>query len=211
MDRHIDYAPAPPRYRRKAVRRAIGLALLVAVALPLGWKAGPPAWQRLKLLYWQRQAMSYTPPPDQVVYDEASGFSSFAKPWEHFYQLFSPPGRLPAATLFLHERRNGKGQIRLVAVDGSNGPSVAANPMHFMMSVYVIRPGGAFTQPMVVADASQLINVRSTFSDHVRRYAGQPDPADPSHFTMRCQVKDQSIIIDGWLQDDDTVKLERRR
>ena len=211
MDRHIDYAPAPPRYRRKAVRRAVGVPLLATALALLGWKAGPPAWRHARLLYWQRRAMNYALPPDRVVYDEATGVISFAKPWEHFCQVFSPPGRLAAATLFLHERRNSKGHSRLVAVEGSNGPSVAANPMHFMMSVCVIGPGGAFTQPIAAADDFHLINLRSTFSDHVRRYAGQPDPADPSHFTMRCQVNDRSIIIDGWLQDDDTVKLERRR
>jgi len=206
MDRHIDYAPALPRYRRKAVRRALAPVLLVAVVLPLGWKAGPPTLQRVRLLYWQRQAMNYTLPPDQVVYDEATGVISFAKPWEHFYQLFSPPGRILAGTLFLHERRNSRGQACLVAVE------------EFMLvwrtpeiRVCVIRPGGAFTRPIQVTDELQFLGLRSMPSDRVRCYAGQPDPADPSHFTVKCQVKDRSIAVDGWLQDDDTVKLERRR
>ena len=40
-----------------------------------------------------------------------------------------------------------------------------------------------------------------------RIFAGQPDPADASHFTIRYQLWGQEDIIDGKLQDDDRVTL----
>lgn len=44
----------------------------------------------------------------------------------------------------------------------------------------------------------------------LRLYAGQPDAADESHFTIDYQTPDGRGTIDGWLMHDDTVKLEVR-
>ena len=38
-------------------------------------------------------------------------------------------------------------------------------------------------------------------------YAGRPDPADPSHFTIDYELDDQRGTIDGWLQADQRVEL----
>jgi hypothetical protein len=44
----------------------------------------------------------------------------------------------------------------------------------------------------------------------LKLYAGQPDPKDASHFTIRYTAGEEEGFIDGWLQDDDTVKLKQR-
>jgi len=44
----------------------------------------------------------------------------------------------------------------------------------------------------------------------VRVYAGQPDRDDPSHFTIRYQMWGQEDVLDGWLQDNDGVRLVPR-
>ena len=228
MDRHIDYAPALPRHRRKALRRVVGLALLVAVLALLGWKAGPPAWRHARLLYWQRRAMNYALPGNQPVYVEDSskaprllrqgGYVSsgprviwFAKPWEVFYEVFSPPGRLPAATLFLHQRRSSRGQTRLVAVEIVGRNTTEGVPNSFIVTISVIRPGGERSRPTEVTSDLQIVDLPSTESIQVSWYAGQPDPADASHFTAKCELRGKTIVVDGWLQDDDTVKIEPRR
>jgi hypothetical protein len=41
-------------------------------------------------------------------------------------------------------------------------------------------------------------------------YAGQPDPADPSHFTIRYQMWGQEDVLDGRLDDNDNVTLTPR-
>ena len=48
------------------------------------------------------------------------------------------------------------------------------------------------------------------YKSKVRMFAGQPDPADPAHFTIRYELDDQPHVIDGWLRDDDTVLLAWR-
>jgi hypothetical protein len=40
--------------------------------------------------------------------------------------------------------------------------------------------------------------------------AGQPDPVDPSHFTIRYQMWGQDDVLDGRLNDDDSVTLTPR-
>ena len=41
-------------------------------------------------------------------------------------------------------------------------------------------------------------------------FAGQPDPADASHFTVGYSVDGQSGIIDGWLKNDRELRLQVR-
>jgi hypothetical protein len=44
----------------------------------------------------------------------------------------------------------------------------------------------------------------------MRFFAGQADPADPSHFTIKYEYNGQPGGIDGWLRDDGSVVLEPR-
>ena len=41
-------------------------------------------------------------------------------------------------------------------------------------------------------------------------FFGQPDPVNLSHFTMKYEIDNIPGTIDGWLQNDDTVKLQIR-
>ena len=40
--------------------------------------------------------------------------------------------------------------------------------------------------------------------------AGQPDPADRSHFTIAYCVDDQPGALDGWLMDDGSIRMRAR-
>jgi hypothetical protein len=44
----------------------------------------------------------------------------------------------------------------------------------------------------------------------VRVFGGQPDPADPAHFTIAYTLNDRPGVIDGRLLDDGTVDLRVR-
>jgi len=118
-------------------------ALLVATLIV---KSAPRAWRHVQILYWQRQAMNYSPAANKIIYDEdpveaaklqaadhsliAGGHGEvfdFATPWDRLYQLISPPGRRPAATLFLHERTNSNGERRLVVVEFRFSPNWIGN------------------------------------------------------------------------------------
>ena len=44
----------------------------------------------------------------------------------------------------------------------------------------------------------------------MRFYAGQADPADPSHFTICYAIGGHPGTLDGWLQADDKVRIQIR-
>src|SRR5207237_5055150 len=44
----------------------------------------------------------------------------------------------------------------------------------------------------------------------LRIYAGQPDPADESHFTIAYEINDQKDILDGYLQNDGSIDFSYR-
>jgi len=52
--------------------------------------------------------------------------------------------------------------------------------------------------------------VRIDYKDQLRIFAGQPDPTDASHFTIAYELDGVPGTIDGWLFDDDSVRLKPR-
>jgi hypothetical protein len=77
----LEYAPGAPVRRRKLVRRIVRLLLILSAGLVV-WRWGPAAWDRAKLLYWQRQCLTFRFPPDVVLYerDPAKAAALLAKP-----------------------------------------------------------------------------------------------------------------------------------
>jgi hypothetical protein len=71
MSAQLDYAPAAPLLRRKRARRIILLVVLLLAAYP-AYRYGPPVYHQSRLLYLQHRCLTYSPPADQVVYDEDS-------------------------------------------------------------------------------------------------------------------------------------------
>src|SRR5258706_821592 len=62
----LDYAPPLPWRRRKNIRRWAVVLLLALGAL--AW--APALWNRVRVLWWQRQCLAHVAPADQVVYDD---------------------------------------------------------------------------------------------------------------------------------------------
>lgn len=236
----IDYAPALPSHRRRRLVRRVLIGSLVVVLAALAVGIAPSAWRRVQISYWQHRAMSYAPAGDEVVYEEnlleaaklrAADRSlivgsrgeviRFAPPWDRFYQLVSPPGGKASATLFCHERRNTRGERRLVVVSQEPlGPwnelfTASAAPRRFMdqpfpIACEVFIPGTLFENPQEV-DSPAHATVPALPSDkptYFRWYAGQADPQDASHFTIRCVIANKTFTVHGWLRDDDRVEFE---
>jgi hypothetical protein len=240
----IDYAPDLPihKWRRTARRVTVGAIALLIVFLAA--KSAPSAWRHVQVLYWQRQAMNYSPAADRVVYDDDPAEAAklraadhslivgghgeafeFATPWDRLYQLISPPGQQPAATLFLHERQNRKGERRLVVVQAqpyggsiplfSNTPGSVRQPNQpFAMDAVVLLTGTAFRLPRELGGERASTAIPAFIfpePTHFRWYAGQVDPLDSAHFTIRGLMNERPAIVDGWLRDDDQVEFATRR
>ena len=79
----------------------------------------------------------------------------------------------------------------------------------------VVAPGGVtpwkapwrWTPPADGRPAQLVLPAGNRFSF----YAGQPDPADPAHFTMDYDLDGEKGTIDGRLKDDATIELKPRR
>lgn len=215
----------PKRWRVWA-RRVTLPAIIIALGI-LALVYGPSVSRHVELLRWQRRAMRFIRPADQVVYEsdpararallktyadmEAANSSGapvyeFSRTWRQFCAILEPPGRKPGALLFLHERSTPSGHRRLVAVDL---PARSEQPAIHML---VFRPGTMGSNPALLAESSWIPPfLAEPRPSGLRIAAGQIDPRDPSHFTMTWQSDAQSGVIDGYLLDSDRVVLEARQ
>jgi hypothetical protein len=120
----------------------------------------------------------------------------------------------PEAIIFLHERTSPAGHHRLVGVN--YGPEATTFQPAFLEGYNYYTFAGTpatWTKPITFARRFFVIDIISGFPIHpplVRIYAGQPDPNDSSHFTIRYQIWGQEDVLDGRLGDDDQVTLTPR-
>jgi hypothetical protein len=138
------------------------------------------------------------------------------------YVLFTPttlPGSpaplIKPAVIFLHERISPGGNRRLVCVSyGSQGDTFTAQFVHGLnCDTFTVAPG-TWSQPPVYSPKGWEYDILVDWPRKpplVRIFAGQPDPNDPAHFTIRYRIWGQEDVLDGRLLDDDRVTLTFRK
>jgi hypothetical protein len=209
--RQLDYAASRPWYRRVWTRdhalRLVVAAVGIAAVLVM-----PALWRRVQLIGWQRQCLSYSSPPTKVVY-ESTGPSSTADliaPWVSFHREVSGTRLRTNGTIFLHERQTQSGVRRLVAVEVTRSVWPAQR-VELRPAARLFTVGSHLRPPVEVLSQTNgggLLPFDA--SDTIRIYAGQPDPNDPSHFTVDYEVNGVRRTVDGWLRDPHTIVIERR-
>lgn len=109
-----------------------------------------------------------------------------------------------AAAAFVHGRTTLKGQTSLVVVDCAAMSFGPKGHVAGLLGWTIERESSPGRTVRHVGDSSGvstvLLCLRSP-SQHLRVFAGQPDPADPSHFTICYETAGARGIIDGWLRD----------
>lgn len=199
----LQYQPVRPLRRRRRTNRIITFFVLL-VAIWVGVAYFEPAKQHIQLLWWQHQCMHFEFPRGRKspVYKcaPADNFSA-ALGVAYFGNL-----------VFMHERRSPAGNRRLVAIHGIffvtlDGMANISSPSFFPT---VIVPGSILRKPMhVVGTGEHTPHIEML--GWITLLESQPDPDDPSHFTIVMQnTLNERFIVDGWLRDDDTVLLEPR-
>jgi hypothetical protein len=225
----LDYVPAAPLRRKRRIRRVVLLCLGVATAVA-GFRWGPTTWARTILLYHQRNCLRYTAPPDQVVFESdparvallavdpnyvIAGGCAFRKPppdWVAIGPTAAVRTTGPVAMIFLHELKTG-GVSRLVGIERAVGAT--ASPYFiagYDVETHSIRPA-SFRQPQVSEQHfAWPIDVMDGIAPHldIRIYAGQVDPADGSHFTIRYEHRGTTGTADGYLRADGRIDLKPR-
>ena len=223
----IDYAPPPPWHRRRG-RRA--MVALVTVALVIaGWRYGPPAYRQARTLYWQQQCLAFSLPPDQVVYEEDPAGMAALPVGRDGYTRISPTPAVchtppcytgftggsepPGAVVFMHERVTKAGQRRLVVIRRVRSGFDAGFDPVLSLSVQTYAP--ATWRAAAVAGTDWHLGpdnfVFPAGPPDVCIYAGQADPADASHLTVRYRAWGQMHMVDGHLNaaGDDVDWTER--
>jgi hypothetical protein len=108
-------------------------------------------------------------------------------------------GISPAGIAFLHERTAPGGAPAIVRVQ-----------------VGMISTAKPVLNPLVIRDVHGLgvapreLGILLDPADDFRVFAGQPDGADASHFTIGYEINGKRGMIDGWLLPDDQIKLTPR-
>jgi hypothetical protein len=234
----LEYArPQAPGWRRRlwwitplALAAAIGTIYLITT-----WAV--PTFERWQDLRRQKRLMEYRAPADQIVFDTNPARAAQLVARSADYTLFPDPGHPPSITgvvhlppqwrsrpsgigsmnssnglVFLHARTSPGGKQRLVAVEcdhrltlqlsqGKLAPAIRLSAHSVRIGTLRQRASNALS-----SSTSRLIPNTVDF----RLFAGQPDPADASHFTIEYEAARARGTIDGWLNDDDTITLRPR-
>ncbi|MDB5303396.1 MAG: hypothetical protein JWM97_945 [Phycisphaerales bacterium] len=201
----------PRMNRRLELLRSQGLAMTyTAPADHVVYERDPlkaAALLRASSNYWALDWPSdngHATPPSRAL-NPYGAVVDFAPAWGDFYRLASPPGRNTGAVIFLHKLRSPAGHERLVGVDGFLSLGIAG----LRLNACVFQPGTLFSRPEFVSDGVNYSLEEMGELPARRVYAGQLDPADPSHFTILYETAEGTGVIDGWLMDDDNVKFKQ--
>ena len=229
----LDYSPPIGWQSRRRRRTLIVTAIVIWIGLGCYWLWVGYLGDRVAFWYWQRQAEQYSLPPGTPVYttdpalagkllNSGRGYDSsnvaaalHPRVWRQVSEYSGAPHSLDAP-LFLHRRTRPDGVDRLVAVRPRQIATYAfSSPTaSWAKWTFNIQPltfwAGATNGPHLLCVESVGPALEYTSDDRVTFFAGQIDPTFASHFTIAYAINGRSGTLDGWLQNDDSVRLVAR-
>lgn len=136
--------------------------------------------------------------------------------WRAFVQRSGLQLPTNEAVLFMGERRNSRGEARLIVVTICSGPSRPEVPdIPGRAHVTVIHPATWFQPPRELHSPRPIVVSLLPYTDtdapmQLSFDCGRTDPADARHFTILFSWTGSGTInrLHGWLRDDDSVQLE---
>ena len=231
----LEYAAPLAWHRRRWLQRTIVLssvaaALAVAVALVV-----PPLWPQWQYLRIQSRCLNYSPPADQVVYEEdpqesarllASESTAYHRLIYHgtlagvdwnpicaIPQVIQEMARLnlPLPLLFVHARRDAAGRQYLVytSITQQNAEELGRGRV-VKLEAIALRPASLWpgSKVKMVGASNVLILSGLQPGERLRVYAGQVHAADDSRFTIEYRLNDQAGTITGKVQDGGAIELQ---
>ena len=196
----LQYAPADQVPRRRL--RWIGIIVVSLIAVPLAIRTGLAGYERMVLNGNVRSCLTYQLPV--IAYDDTSKVPvAPIREWSAVNQM----PLVTYGTLFLHERQFPDGRRCLVGVDLTELRH--GEPLIAQFIARVHEPASTFGVPKRLSDAFATLQLDAR-DGVVKIRGGQIDPADATHFTINYTVSDRAGVIDGWMLNDGSVKLEER-
>jgi hypothetical protein len=217
MIQQIEYAREPVKwFRRRWVRRVLvpwGTAVAIGICV---WSWAPVVVRQVERIAAQRECLAHTPVA-QLVSFKCEGWNiifNWSRP-EEFNRLLDS-SRLrnthKEALLVLHERHMANGPSRpVVVLFDCNSPS---NPVRAQVMEL-----GIFGKPGVRSDDQVGFprfwpkadwSPNSAAMEQYQIFEGRADMDDSTHFTIPYEMDGKHGIVDGWLVDDRSVKLQIR-
>jgi hypothetical protein len=229
----LQYAPPPALHRQRRFRRAVIRVAILSIVVWAGASWGPAAWRRGVLLYRQWQCLRYTAPADKVVCSEPLPAAGRMFPFS--FAAADPPGipdtlwpapnprslAGPEPVLFMHERRTRSGRRYLIILRRTPGERRQSWDLPASYTVTLVEPATVTAEGLLRTQS--LIEVlprdyteppddaASAPPDTLRFFAGQPDPADPSRFTIRYERGPKAGVLHGLLEDPPPYASEAAR
>jgi hypothetical protein len=183
------------------------------------YEEDPGEVQKLLARGYVRYKLSRGALPDPTPVKSFAAAAELPTCWKRLTEMVPPRNPQQAVTsgaiLFLHERTSPRGNRRLVCVR-YYAETYSFTPRFiegYNTDENVITPGTWSTLPTWTAHP-MMIDVLSSFPRHpprVRMFAGQADPDDPAHFTIRYQMWGKEDVLDGRLDDSDGITLTPRK
>ena len=211
----LDYAPGRPR--RGIIRRVVLAAFLLAAICGASGVA-PPLWRHAEYRYWQGQCLRYEFPSDAVVFDddpsrfaalsaaEPAAFKSRTRGESIAMVRIPPPcasrcGLAPVndGFAFLHGRTTPAGTRLLIAAD------FFAAGGQLALEVRVLRPAGLRPPSRLLQVGQGSMVAYAARGGPMRVFSGQPDPTDPSRFTIAFESGGKREVIEGKLVDPTVI------
>jgi hypothetical protein len=186
------------------------------------------------------ECLHYSPPADQVVYDENPTTSAallryavryiadtrndvrrtpiaLLQPsqWSNAARSATPSLRVHGATVFMHERTAADGHSRLVVLQYSPTTLVPAFSPYTDLKITLLEASRlhgtlAEIEPDAEPPRKLLAHDLNASTRDLRIFAGQADGDDRSHFTIEYELNGQRGTLDGWLENDDTINIKLR-
>lgn len=199
----LNYAGGRGRwYQRRRGRWMLVLAAVVGVAAWLAFHARDYAegaerlWYNHQINRQHQRLIDHVAPPDQLAWDGLAADPKMRR------QIETDPiarrwNEYGTATIFCHGRETESGQPILLVVEWTEGregrgPHLAAT--------YTV-PGGLRRWPVSYGPYEIPLDWPHARATPKRLFAGQPDPNDPTHLTIRVESPSASGLIDAHLRD----------
>jgi hypothetical protein len=218
------------RWRRQKIAVWLALFLLVlALGMFVAGYARPWVEHRLYLRAQQR-CLDYIAPKDQLVFEQGPGVRNrplpprfhtawsyegqpdgghaigfMPVPWEAITRdrpAMSGRGGTQPGVLFMRSRKTQSGVERLIVIALSCMPERDADACgNVQTSEYIGRTATSDLRSWITWTEETHFGLFLSPTDHLRVFAGQPDPQDSSRFTIPYELNGARGVIEGQFVD----------
>jgi hypothetical protein len=202
----LNYDPKPPAFHRARRRILRIIAALLIIAVALFWIiTGSSALRRA---YYLHQCLNFQQPPTHIVWETNRG-TILHQEINATLNIFTtgPIKKVYGAPVFLHELYRPDGSRRLVSLEFEPWrPGDSPGQFRLLYQSWNVSVTPKATEWNLIAISTSS----GTPLSHWKFFAGQTDPANPSHFTFDYELDGTRHTCDAWLHNDGKLLLSQR-